>query len=121
MNILAPTNYKELLASCQSASVLTYFRDTKSCLLMIDDKPNDRRTAISFEANYRKAGMVEIKTLCGFDVGKNIWKEYCRPQGEIEFQNRRGEKEFLAWIREQALKQDQYTPAPTILTVYKTA
>ena len=118
--MIAPKTYSDLIESCKVANCLSWFRDSKTLTLLIDDKPNDRRTAISFRMEARKAGVVEIRTLCGFDPVKNYWGGgYVAPQGEIEMPDKRGQKAFLAWLREKAVKQCDWQPCPTVLHLDK--
>ena len=44
---LYPKNYGELLEVAKVATCLTWFRSGQNLVLVIDDKPNDRRTIIS--------------------------------------------------------------------------
>ena len=105
MNILAPTSYTELLASAKAATLITYFRRSGDCEIIIDNIPNDRRTFIRLDASPGQNGKVIIRTLCKFDAKKNLWREYCWPEGLIEFKHKRGKKAFREYMLKLELQK----------------
>ena len=115
---LYPINYGELLEVAKVATCLTWFRSGQNLELVIDDKPNDRRTIISFRVGCAKAGRAEIKTLCGFNVDRDVWTRYTSPQGDILFPNKRGLKTLLEWIRSEAIKQCAWIQDPETLHIF---
>jgi hypothetical protein len=115
---LYPKNYGELLEVAKVATCLTWFRSGQNLVLVIDDKPNDRRTIISCRVGRAKSGRVEITTLCGYKADCDVWTQYTSPQGDILFPNKRGLKTLLEWIRSEAIKQCAWIPNPKTLHIF---
>ena len=112
-----PQNYHKLTECAKRASCLSWDRQNKSLTLWFDDKPSDRRTVL--RANLT-VDSVEMKTLCGYDAVKNEWRGgYIQPCGNVRFENKRGLKALLAYIRELAIAQCDYAPNPVMLFIYR--
>jgi hypothetical protein len=122
VKIIHPKNYLELIEACKAANCLSWFGDSKTLTLLTDDKPNDRRTAITFRMtgwhDGKQNGVCEVRTVCGFDPIKNYWGGgYVAPQGTINFPNKRGQKAFLAWLHDAAIKQCEWQPNPMAMHI----
>lgn len=114
-----PKTYGQLLQFAQSATILSWHRDPQTLDLYHDDFTADRRTVVTARFKIGKAGTFEVRTLCSYNKAKNMWGEYCQPQGNIEVQNRQGQKALLAWLREKAIEQCDFIPNPAQLHIYK--
>jgi hypothetical protein len=118
--MIHPKTYFDLLESCKAADCFSWFRDSKTITVLIDDKPADLMTSITARIEARKCGVIDIRTVCGFDPVKNYWGGgYVSPCGEIELPDKRGKKALLDWIRAEAVKQCEWIPNPATLHTYR--
>ena len=103
--------YIELLEKMKSATCWDWHRQSETIYIFTDNIPDNRREIISVRLKY---GRGEVKTLTGFDPIKNRWSEYCQPQFDLKFPNKRGLKALLSYIRTEAERITGY-PNPAVL------
>ena len=96
---LVPRNYAEVLVLAQAANCLTWHRDSRKLSLVLDNLTIDRRTCVDVRL---ERGLVEVRTLRGFDSEKNRWSDYCGPAVEFALPDRKGAKALLSWLAAQA-------------------
>lgn len=112
-----PRTYSEILTAAKSATIVDWYRDTKSLSIITDDIPADKRVCLSLRIEGGKCGRLDIAELNGFDPVKNRWGGYTS-KGSSELPDRKGLKALMDWIRQQAVAQCEWIPNPGILSVY---
>ncbi len=118
MNI-APQTYADALAFAQSAQCVSWSRQsplTLSCIY--DDMTAGRRTCMDLRIESGKCGIIEIRTLCGYDPVKHVWREQCSPRGTIPLADKRGLKALREWVTAQAVIETGY-PNPISFSIYR--
>ena len=100
--LLSPKTYSDIIPIARAAHILSWYRPTATLSLTIDDTHADRRTVLEVRIESGKCGLIDIRTLSGFDPIKNCWGAYCAPQGTIILPDRRGLKELKKYISEEA-------------------
>ena len=97
-----PKTYRDVLAIVSLAEMFSWHRDAKTFDLIFDDLPADRRTCLTVRMAEGGKGMVEVKTLHGYQPGAHRWTDYCPPCGTIILPDLRGRIALLTWIAAQA-------------------
>lgn len=97
-----PKTYADVLVLARAAQMLSWHRSSNTLTLTIDDMAADRRSCIDIRIQSGKAGIVEGRTLSGYDSVKKRWSQYCSPTYTVCLPHRRGQKELQAYIAELA-------------------
>lgn len=99
-----PKTYRDMLAIVADADIFSWHREAKTVSLTFDDLPADRRTCLSLYMASAGKGMIEVRTLDGYEPDKHRWSNYCSPSGTIILPDLRGRIALLSWIAAQAEK-----------------
>lgn len=119
MNV-APKTYLEVLAFAQAAQVVSWARDLATLSCYFDDVAQDRRTCLNLRIKAGQCGLVEIRTVSGYDAKKNVWRVPCAPNGTIVLPSRHGLKALQVWITAQAIAQTGWSNPITFSRYLKT-
>ena len=104
----------------KASHVVNWHRDNRSLSLVSDDFTADRRTCVTVSIDRGAAGMLEIRTLRGYNAKLDQWGEYCDPRGSHPLPHKRGQKALLDWIQQIAVKEKGW-PNPESFTHYAVA